>query len=96
MIKKSYYFVSSSDKLYYVSIYGSRCTIVNIDNNIVTEFISRKKLSVDKINEIINNMEKLSNHELVVDKLKNIIDAETIWVYHYEPKKIKVSEEARG
>jgi hypothetical protein len=96
LFKKGYFFASSNDRLYYVSIYGSQYMIVDIDNCVVVEFRLDKKLDVEKISKIIKHMEILGKHELMKIELEDSFGAREVRVYKYEPKKIKVSEKEGG
>jgi len=92
--KKGYFFVSSSDRLYYVSIYGSRYAIIDVDNCIVVEFTLSRRLGVREVSKIIKCMEALGRHELMKIELEDTLGATEIRVYRYEPRKVKVSKEA--
>jgi hypothetical protein len=92
VLKKGYFFVSDNDRLYYVSIYGSRYMIVDVDSCVVIDFRLDRKLSVNEISEIIRYMEVLGKHELMKIELEDSFGAQEVRVYKYEPRKVKVGE----
>jgi len=90
-VRTGYYFLSRSDKLYYVSIDGVRGKVVDIDKHVVIEFISRRPPRPREVEEFIAAMES----NLPIGRLlKEMLDAIEVKVYTYEPKKAEVSKEA--
>jgi hypothetical protein len=84
--RKGYFFVSASERLYYISVDHPKYVIVDIENRRVIELESSRVLRVDDISEIVREIE-LSGE--VSDPRVNMVR-----IYWYEPEKVKVSEKA--
>jgi hypothetical protein len=94
--KKGYFFVSASERLYYVSIDLPKYVIVDIDSCVIMDFRLNRKLSINEISNIIRCMEVLGRHELMKIELEEVLGATEVRVYRYEPRKVKTSEEKGG
>jgi hypothetical protein len=98
MAKIGYFFLTSNDHLYYISIYDSQYTIVDVYKHVAVEFASTKALKPREIEDFIAWMERQKKPVYLYDALKEKLYAVTLRVYTYEPRgkkrKIEVSEEA--
>jgi len=100
VVRTGYFFLTSSDRLYYISIYDSQYTIVDVFEHVAIEFVSTKMLKPREIEEFIAWMESQDKPVHLQSALREKLYAVSLRVYTYEPRrkrrKIEVSEEARG
>jgi hypothetical protein len=95
MTKMGYFFISWSEKLYYVVIDGLKCTIYDIEDHVAVELLFKRIPSIDDISMVTVRMEIYG-----ADMLDKVLgrNVEVLKVYRYEPRrkkeKTKISKEA--